>query len=188
MKKRIIIAEPWDFTSSDGENVLVVSIEGQVENGLIAKALSQYDGKGDGLLVINKRNENGGVNIGQYQEDGTIKLIMIGNIEVATENCECDEKLVSEHLSLDEAEEVETILSECIQKKLFRKTHPLRIIGYFRMEIDETVYRRRKWYKCRKCGCIWEYQMPDEKGGAWIRKFADGKYPKWTIEEIRKWG
>ncbi len=107
--------------------------------------------------------------------------------EKANIKCKCDERLKSEHLSLDEAEEVETILSECVKKKLFRKTHPLRIIGYFRMEIDETVYRRRKWYKCRKCGCIWEYQMPDEKGGAWIRKFTDGKYPKWTIEIYRRW-
>ena len=101
--------------------------------------------------------------------------------------CECNTLLTSKHLAIDEVEEVEKILLECVRKKLFKKTHPLRVVGYFRMEIMEDEYQRRRWYRCRNCGCIWEYRTFGEKGGAWIRQFEDGKYPKWTIEDSRKW-
>jgi hypothetical protein len=101
--------------------------------------------------------------------------------------CECNTILTSKHLSIYEAEEIEKLLSELVKKRILKKTHPLRVVAYFRMEIMEDEYQSRRWYRCRKCGCIWEYHIPCEKGGAWIRQFEDGKYPKWTIEDFREW-
>ena len=33
-----------------------------------------------------------------------------------------------------------------------------------------------KWYKCRICGCLWEFNYPDFPAQGFVRKFKDGKY------------
>ena len=74
---KIIISEPWDFKSSDGENVLIVKVLKEKKDKIIAEAISDYNGK-EGYLVITKRNSNGHINIIQKNNDGITTFGMIG--------------------------------------------------------------------------------------------------------------
>ena len=77
MELEIIIAEPWNFKSSDGDNHLKVKVLENKNDVIKAEAISDYFGK-NGYLVIMKRNDYGDVNIYQKSENGDIKFSMIG--------------------------------------------------------------------------------------------------------------
>lgn len=81
MEIRIIIAEPWDFTSSDGDNLLRAKIIEKGEENFIAVALSNYSIVSN-YLILKKRDGEGNYNI--YATDDVdceeIKFSMIGKI------------------------------------------------------------------------------------------------------------
>ncbi len=81
MEIRIIVAEPWDFTSSDGDNLLRVKIIEKREANFIAIALSTYSIVSK-YLILKKRDEYGNYNI--YSTDDVdceeVKFSMIGKI------------------------------------------------------------------------------------------------------------
>ena len=42
---------------------------------------------------------------------------------------------------------------------------------------DETIDSYAdKWYRCKNCGCLWEFVYPDFPGVGFVRKFPDGVY------------
>ena len=47
-------------------------------------------------------------------------------------------------------------------------------IGY--SKYDSIKWYATKWYKCKKCGCLWEFNYPDFPAKGFVRKFEDGKY------------
>ncbi|MBQ9200709.1 MAG: hypothetical protein IJ141_11085 [Lachnospiraceae bacterium] len=77
MELEIIIAEPWNFKSSDGDNYLKVKVIEKKKGIIKAEALSDYLGKG-GYLIITQRNIFGNVNICQISDNGEITYGMIG--------------------------------------------------------------------------------------------------------------
>ena len=41
----------------------------------------------------------------------------------------------------------------------------------------ETVsYTAAKWYRCKACGCLWEFNYPDFPAPGFVRKYPDGIY------------
>ena len=78
MEKIFLIAEPWDFTSTDGNNVLKVRVISKQGDGILAEAISGYSRK-DGLLYIVDRDGQGNVNIYQKSPDGELTFVMIGS-------------------------------------------------------------------------------------------------------------
>ena len=77
MELEIIISEPWNFKSSDGDNYLKVKVMDDKNGIIIAEAISDYSGKG-GYLIITPRNDFGHINICQKLKDGRIVFTMIG--------------------------------------------------------------------------------------------------------------
>ena len=67
MMLEIIISEPWDFKSSDGDNFLKVKVLKRKKGVISAKALSNYSGK-EGYLIITPRNNSSNINICQKSE------------------------------------------------------------------------------------------------------------------------
>ena len=74
---KLIISEPWDFTSSDGDNILIVKVLERNKDVIIAKSLSDYSGK-EGCLIISPRDKYDNLNICQKSENGEMKFCMIG--------------------------------------------------------------------------------------------------------------
>jgi len=49
-------------------------------------------------------------------------------------------------------------------------------IGYSRRQTIRWF--ADKWYKCKVCGCLWEFNYPDFPAAGFTRKFNDGIYCK----------
>lgn len=87
--------------------------------------------------------------------------------------CECKNRYGTEITSLQMFEEINNYLLDCKHRNEYKEIifkKPYCSFGLF----DKRY--ASKWYKCKCCGTLWEINYPDEKGGAWIRKFSDGKY------------
>lgn len=74
----LCISEPWDFTSSDGDNQLRVKYIEKHNDIVIAESLSNYKGKTE-RIAITKRDNNGNVNIYNINENGELFFSMIGS-------------------------------------------------------------------------------------------------------------
>jgi len=40
----------------------------------------------------------------------------------------------------------------------------------------EKKYYATKWYRCKVCACLWEFQYPDFPANGFVRKYENGKY------------
>lgn len=89
--------------------------------------------------------------------------------------CDCGNRYGAEITSLKMFDSINAFFIECKNKNIYKEIKikkPYYTYNYFlRCYAD-------KWYRCRCCGTLWELEFPDEKGGAWVRKFSDGKYRK----------
>lgn len=91
MKLDILISEPWDFTSSDGKNLLNVEIVKKYDSGsMLVKPNSGYQNRSDYLYLEIRNLISGHYNI--YAVEGykehrneadivcNMKFVMIGSI------------------------------------------------------------------------------------------------------------
>lgn len=90
----------------------------------------------------------------------------------------CDCKDIGE-LSIDRLNDfqkmIELFENEC-QKGIFREIVPQQ--PYYTWQRGSTTRKwyATKWYKCKACGCLWEFQYPDFPAKGFIRKFPNGVY------------
>lgn len=48
--------------------------------------------------------------------------------------------------------------------------------GYSELSKKDIKWFATKWYKCKICGCLWEFNYPDFPAQGFVRKFEDGQY------------
>lgn len=49
----------------------------------------------------------------------------------------------------------------------------------------EQKYYATKWYTCKKCGCLWEFEYPDFPARGFVRKYENGIYTgKKVVENV----
>lgn len=96
-------------------------------------------------------------------------------------NCDCHERIGIEINSYQLLLELKTFFEEQVKKGLFLEL-PV-VEPYFQgynlppdKVKDEYKWYADKWYKCKKCGTLWEIKYPDFPAKGFVRKFADGKY------------
>ena len=77
---RIVVSEPWNFQSSDGDNILELEVLSEDESGIIAKALSEYEGNHGERLLITKRNNGVAVNVIKTLPNGELLHVITGDI------------------------------------------------------------------------------------------------------------
>ena len=99
---------------------------------------------------------------------------------VQIENCNCaamdDEELDTWKKFEKSKEYFETQVKQGIFKEK-RVTKP-----YYKWKSDtlkgrlgHMEYYATKWYKCRVCGCLWEFEYPDFPSCGFVRRIEDGK-------------
>jgi hypothetical protein len=87
-KERVTIVEPQNFTSSEGDNKLIVEILAQTSYGLIVKCCSNFNRKKN-RLRFQRRNADGDYNIygiddsilGDEMDIASLEHIMIGTMD-----------------------------------------------------------------------------------------------------------
>ena len=92
----ILIAEPWNFESSTGQNHLLVEIIDNSELELICRSISEFDNMSKYLLIELRHNTwNEGLNIYKILSDANsfeklnyddLEFIMIGSLKYKKES------------------------------------------------------------------------------------------------------
>lgn len=95
--------------------------------------------------------------------------------------CDCNERMGIEINSYSLFIELKTFFERRVGKGVFEDIPVEK--PYFQgynipiNEIqNEYKWYADKWYKCKACGTIWEFQYPDFPAKGFVRKFEDGQY------------
>ena len=98
---------------------------------------------------------------------------------VSMNQCDCDERIGIEINSFELYEELRKFFEYQVQEGVFCDI-PVEspyFCGYGLKpeEVkDEFKWYADKWYKCKCCGTLWEFQYPDFPAKGFVRKFSDG--------------
>lgn len=91
--------------------------------------------------------------------------------------CDCDERVGIEINSYQLFENLIDFFRKQVEKGVFidipvEKPH---YVGYDSNGKPHEWYAN-KWYKCKVCGTLWEFDYPDFPAKGFVRKFSNGKY------------
>ena len=91
--------------------------------------------------------------------------------------CDCNERIGIEIDSWKQFEELKTFFENQERDGIFVEIavkEPY-YVGYS-IDGEAMKWYADKWYKCKNCGTLWEFQYPDFPKQGSVRKFSDGKY------------
>lgn len=90
--------------------------------------------------------------------------------------CECAERYETEIDSYLLFEEIKEFFESQVEGGLY-KDIPVKKPYFTGYSNKSTLnWYAEKWYKCKKCGCLWEFRYPDFPEKGFVRKFQNGKY------------
>ena len=95
--------------------------------------------------------------------------------------CDCADRMEISINSIALFEELKSYFEEEVKKKTFVEQVPAEPYFIWKDKGEETKEYASKWYKCRKCGCLWEFNYPDFPAKGFVRKFPDGAY---AVKEV----
>jgi len=91
-------------------------------------------------------------------------------------SCECAERHETKVNSNALFKEIKLFFDEQVSQYIFEDI-PVKLPFYVGISgIEKIKWHATKWYKCKVCGCLWEFNYPDFPAQGFIRKFDDGKY------------
>lgn len=91
--------------------------------------------------------------------------------------CDCSERVGVEVNSIKLFKELKDFFQEQITKGIFIEV-PVEIPHYIGYDMNSNAIKwyADKWYKCKCCGTLWEFDYPDFPAKGFVRKFDDGVY------------
>lgn len=87
--------------------------------------------------------------------------------------CECTNISEGKITSIKQLEVVEKWLEQCVSDGIFIEEVPAKpcYIGYSGNR--EGKWYATKWYRCKICGCLWEWNQPDFPAAGFLRRISD---------------
>ena len=95
---------------------------------------------------------------------------------VSSLKCECCNRYETDINSIDMFNETKLYFDEQVKKSHFIEEEVL--IPYYVWEDDKEYIEpyATKWYRCKICGCLWEFKYPDFPSKGFVKKYVDGNY------------
>ena len=90
--------------------------------------------------------------------------------------CECSSRYPAEIDSASLFAEIKDFFEEQATLGIYDSVPVTQPYYYWQSGGRVAEYFADKWYVCKVCGCLWEFQYPDFPMKGEVRKFADGKY------------
>jgi hypothetical protein len=87
--------------------------------------------------------------------------------------CECSERYEAEINSYALFQEIKEFFEAQTEKGLYNDIH---VDFPYYIGLKSSKWYASKWYKCKECGCLWEFNYPDFPMRGFVRKFPDGVY------------
>lgn len=95
--------------------------------------------------------------------------------------CDCDERMGIEINSYELFKELKEFFERQVKETIFCEV-PVELPYFQGYNLplekikDEYKWYADKWYRCNRCGTLWELVYPDFPAKGFVRKFEDGKY------------
>jgi len=95
--------------------------------------------------------------------------------------CDCNERIGVEINSFHLYEELKEFFDTQVHNKVFDDI-PVKLPYFNGYNLKEREIKKEfehyadKWYKCKKCGTLWEFKYPDFPAKGFVRKFSNGEY------------
>ena len=90
--------------------------------------------------------------------------------------CECDKRFETDIHTQIEFLSIRSFFENELEKNVFYEIKPELPYYTWKQGAIEKQWYATKWYKCRICGCLWEFQHPDFPAKGFVRKFPSGLY------------
>lgn len=90
--------------------------------------------------------------------------------------CECTERFGTKINSVALFEEIKRYFEEQVSLGLYEDVPVKEPYYVWQSGQDKKEWYADKWYKCKICGCLWEFVYPDFPANGEVRKFPDGVY------------
>lgn len=92
-------------------------------------------------------------------------------------NCDCNERFSIDINSIILFKEMKYYFQEQVDQGIFVEV-PVEIPHYIGYDINGNIIKwyANRWYKCKCCGSLWEFDYPDFPAEGFVRKFEDGVY------------
>ena len=90
--------------------------------------------------------------------------------------CDCDERVGIQINSMAMFEELQEFFSKQTEDGIFQKEEPSRPFYVWKSRSRTVEYYASAWYRCKVCGCLWEFEHPDFPARGFVKKYEDGIY------------
>ncbi len=90
--------------------------------------------------------------------------------------CDCAERIGIQINSMALFEELQEFFSSQVNDGIFQKEKPERPYYVWKSTSQTVEYYATAWYRCRACGCLWEFEHPDFPARGSVKKYEDGIY------------
>ena len=90
--------------------------------------------------------------------------------------CDCEERIGIDINSQKLFEELKRFFEKQEKLGIMQEDEKKEPFYVWKEGKEEKKYYATKWYRCVKCGCLWEFQYPDFPAIGFVRKYADGIY------------
>ena len=92
--------------------------------------------------------------------------------------CECINRYPAEINSLALFNEKKTFFEEQVQLGVYDDIPVIKPYYCWKTDGKDVEWYADKWYVCRLCSCLWEFQYPDFPAKGKVREFVDGQYKR----------
>lgn len=91
-------------------------------------------------------------------------------------NCDCEarEEIIINSITI--FKEITKFFDMQVQKGIFIEEQPVFPFYTWKEKERSEEWFATKWYRCKVCGCLWEFNYPDFPAKGFVRKFPDGVY------------
>ena len=90
--------------------------------------------------------------------------------------CDCDKRIAVEINSQSLFLELKKFFEKQVENGIFiEEKNKAPFYVWKRGEIEKEYYAS-KWYRCKICGCLWEFEYPDFPAKGFVRKYENGIY------------
>lgn len=86
-------------------------------------------------------------------------------------DCDCNERVGVKVDSMKLFEELKEFFNEQAENEAFKEEEVIKPFYTWKDDGEEVEWYATKWYKCLKCGCLWEFEYPDFPTSGFLRKF-----------------
>lgn len=90
--------------------------------------------------------------------------------------CECDKRSEIDIHTRFEFLNIRSFFENEVDNDVFYEIKPEFPYYTWKQGVIEKKWFATKWYKCKLCGCLWEFQYPEFPAKGFVRKFSSGIY------------